>query len=204
MNLVEVTSPPDLRWDAAAERQFREGLHYHLPGVRLVSIVARQVRLESGDTGADALTARAIALVATLGKDLRDSTETVLFERAATAPPSVEDPTDALLREGALRLAGPGRFAYAGKLAYLMQRLDAFLGDFTASRGAEVETFPTTVATRTLMRSGYLRAFPQHALFVAPAALSAESLHALGAAESVSDIGDARARRDPRALQRRR
>ncbi len=194
MTVVEVTVPAELRWDATAERQFREGLPYHLPGARLASIEARLVRLECGETGAEALTAGAIALLTTISRDLRDATEIVLFERPAPPLSWLADPTEALLREGALRWAGPARFVYAGKFAHLMNRLDHFLGEYASSSGAEPEAYPTTVATRTLMQCGYLRAFPQHALFVAPAALSAESLHAMGVIDFVGKIGEAPAR----------
>ncbi len=183
MTRVAVAVPDEIRWDALTMRQFREAAASQLPPARGVRIDGRAIELDvDGDDGAP-IASRALDLAATIARDLRDAGEHLLFEHLPAPLRAREEPTAALLRRGDLLRTGPARFAYGGELAALLEGLDALLRDFASGLGAESRQYPTTVGTGSLIRSGYLKAFPQHALFVAPAGRSADGLHALGALE---------------------
>jgi seryl-tRNA synthetase len=64
----------------------------------------------------------------------------------------------------------------------MMEALDRLLSTYAGGRGAEPQLYPVTVSATSLLRSGYLKTFPQHAYFVAPAAFSRESLERIAAA----------------------
>lgn len=184
--LVEI--PADVRWDAAAIKQFVENAPYLLNGAKIVDISDRSVRIDQRADLPHDSAERLIALVKSIGSNLRDSTDQLLFEHAAKRMEHRCDPMPFLSDHRCVVRTGPGRFVYAGLMQKLMTALDGVLFDYALSTAAEPQSYPTTVSTESLVRSGYLKAFPQHALFAAPAAFSQESLSKIGQCRGVTDL----------------
>lgn len=176
----------DIRWDELTIRRFTENAPYFL-GASVCAIDARQVTLEVSDgaTHAD-LEQRGDSLARSIAAELRDATESLLFEHAPASDATHEDPMRELLATRAVVRNGRGRYAYSGLMLTLLEGLDALVLAHSRELGAEPQIYPATVDAATLLRSGYLKAFPQHAYFVAPAAMTEGSLARVAAAGDVS------------------
>jgi hypothetical protein len=188
MKRILVDIPPELRWDAAAIKEFRENAPYYLADARISAIDGRKVAFEAPDDSIDEhVRTQSELLARTIATNLRDALETVLFEHStpSTAHP---DPMLALRSSGAAVQTGRGRFVYGGVLLQLLDALDALLSEYALGAGSEAQAYPSTVGASTLIRSGYLKAFPQHAFFVAPAARSPTSLHEIGRCTEAADL----------------
>jgi hypothetical protein len=68
---------------------------------------------------------------------------------------------------------------YGGRVKLLVDALDARLARFAIERGAVSQNYPSTVSRESMVRSGYLRAFPHHAMFVAASTEDAAGLKAI-------------------------
>ena len=188
MNVIRFTVPQDVRWDAIALRQFSESVPYYLAGARVLSCSGRELAIAGVDRD-DSLRIllEAEVLVRSIGAELRDSEEVLLYE--SRPPRSAHgDPMAQLLSSGYATRTGVGRFSYSGTLLKLLNCLDQFLGRFAADLGADAHLYPTTVSTESLIRSGYLNGFPQHALFVAPVGYSARQLLHVGRCTDVAQL----------------
>jgi len=192
MTRVLIEIPGELRWDAAAVKEFSENAPYYLADVRLIAIEGRTVTLEGqSDQVSDNLRRQVESLALTISKNLRDAREQLLFEHL-TPPSAQPDPMPALLASDTVIRTGRARFVFRGEMFQVLEGLDRMLLGHAREVAAEPQSYPATVHARTLMQSGYLKAFPQHAFFVAPAARSATSLHEIGACTETSDLDRAR------------
>lgn len=182
--LVEI--PPDIRWDDIVAKHFRENAPYYAPGCRIVSADGRALLIElAGDL--DGARLSLVALARKIATDLRDSAEQVLYEH--DVPKSQHpDPMIRLVQDRNAIRTGPGRFVYGGQLLSLLDALDRFFRDYSLEVGSEPLMCPSSVATESLLRSGYLRAFPHHAFFAAPAAASRSRLDLIAACTSMEQL----------------
>ncbi len=189
MTTLVLQIPTDVRWDEAATKQFAENAPYYLDGSLVVAIADRAITLEvPHEARAADLQTKVESLARTISRTLRDTQETVLFEHTHAANEQESDPLTDLLDNGFLIQTGRGRFVYQGMLLELLNALDIFVASHARDSGAEFQLYPTTVAADTLIRSGYLKAFPHHGFFVAPAACNAESLASLMQCREASDL----------------
>jgi hypothetical protein len=77
--------------------------------------------------------------------------------------------TNALLDSGALKRNLSGDFSYSGPLASFIFNLDSMLQAEFTKIGAVNELYSPFVSIDAIVKLGYLKSFPHHALFVAPA-----------------------------------
>jgi seryl-tRNA synthetase len=193
MNRHSLDVPAELRWDDVVAKELRENLPYFLPQGRLVAIDGRTIEVEAAATVPAAQAAAAVAaLLRKVAANLRDSRETVLLEQARDRG-AHPDPMPALLASGALVQTGVAQFVYGGTLLSLLEGIDRLLLRHALELDATPQCYPVTVRAATLIESGYLRSFGQHAFFVAPIARSAQALERLGA---VTDGGALEAAND--------
>lgn len=194
MSHVSISIPEGVRWDELVVRRFLENAPYYLDGARVHSIAGREVRFEAVAAPSD-LQARGEALARRIAGELRDAAEVIVAEYLPPGPlPRHPDPTPTLIAARALIRTGRGRFVYGGLLLGVMESLDRIVARYAAERGAEPQLYPATVNAATLIRSGYLQTFPQHAYFVAPAALASESLAGIAGSASVDSLSSPGAR----------
>jgi seryl-tRNA synthetase len=177
-----------LRWDDAAIKLFSENAPYYIAGGRVANVEGRTIEIEAIEVDEAEVLRQGELLVRKVATSLRAAAENVLAEYIAAPATALPDPMPYLLSNNFLVLTGRGRFIYTGPMLQLMEALDRFLSNYAAQIGAEPHAYPTTVGTKTLLQSGYLKAFPQHALFVAPAAFSASSLTTIGQCSSAGDL----------------
>lgn len=189
MKLIACHIPAEIRWDESVIKEFKEGFAYYVDG-HLINIEGRTIRLET-QSEHPAAQLQVASLAGRIAARWRDANDALLFEHSADRESVGVDPMPYLIEKGHVLQTGRGRFVYGGIVAKLLVALDSFIGSYARRRGAQELVFPTSVATETLLRSGYLRSFPHHALFVAPAKLSSRSLDYIGNCVSVSEI-DAR------------
>ncbi len=188
MTSLSLEIAPDIRWDDAAIKQFCEGVPYHVAGGRVTAVKGRTVSVEVSSVEIAGARERLTDLARTISRNLRDAAETVLFEYLGESVAARPDPMPALLESRAAIPTGRARFVYDGTLAELLYALDRFLETYACSVGARRQIYPTTVETASLIRSGYLGSFPQHAFFVAPVAQSAANLAAIARATEESGV----------------
>jgi seryl-tRNA synthetase len=171
--------PLDLRWDREIIKVFLESAPYHLNGL-IPAVSERSISVSGvpsvplGRPVHDILT----DILSNLVRGYRDVTEQPLGEHKSSRAYAVVDPFATLLEQGALRPSSPGVFGYSGAFLDRMSALDALIADFARSLGAVEEVYPSTVPTAFLARAGYLKSFPHHAMFVAPARYRQESIEA--------------------------
>ena len=191
MTRMKIEIPTDVRWDEATAKQFIESAPYFIDKatIRAASVDGRSVMLDSaGDVAVDELQRNVESLARRIARNLRDARETMLVEYLPESVAIHPDPMLALAASGSLHQTGRGRFVYGRSLLELLEALDRFVYAYAIGIGAEPQAYPTTVDALTLIQSGYLKAFPQHALFVAPVACSAESLAEIGRCTSPNDL----------------
>lgn len=169
--------PQAMRWDTEIIKAFEECAPYYFGGVS-PSVDGRHIRLKGrprdrfeGDP--EQILAR---LIADLVRGYRDATERPLREHLSSRPFPETDPFPALVDARAVVPAGPGRFSYHGEFLGMMEGLDRLIRERAQARDAVEEVYPATVPTDFLRRSGYLKSFPHHAFFVAPARFEQRAL----------------------------
>jgi hypothetical protein len=195
MTAHSILIPDAVRWDELAVRRFVENAPYYLDGSHVRTIRGRVVELDGGANVAPVeLELRVQGLAQRIAGELRDAAETILAEYTPEPFPAVPDPMPSLLASRALVNTGRGRFVYGGLLLQIMDSLDRMIARYALQYGAEPQLYPATVSVDTLIRSGYLTTFPQHAYFVAPAALAGDSLAGIAASARASDLDSPLAR----------
>jgi seryl-tRNA synthetase len=189
MTSQKIVIPEGVRWDDLAVRRYRENAPYFLNGLLVRGVYGRVVELEGSMSGeANELQFRGEALARKIAEELRDSMETIVAEFATEPRCIAPDPMPALLASRSLVQTGLGRFVYGGIFLELMEALDSLVAAFAVDRGAAPQLYPTTVKVDTLVRSGYLKTFAQHAYFVAPAGLSSVSVASVAATNSAAEL----------------
>jgi len=76
------------------------------------------------------------------------------------------DPYKSLLESGDIQMTLPGVPILRYGALKLFKGIDGYLLDYALKLGCREEIYPTTLPTLSLLKSGYLNGFPQHALFV--------------------------------------
>lgn len=187
--------PAGLRWDEVAARRFMENAPYYLEGAQVVGIEGRDVEVEiTGGVDVPRMQSACEALASRISGELRDSAEELVTEFQVAPQEPRPDPMPTLLASGDVVRTGRGRFAYGGRFLRILEALDRRIADYAAERGAESRLYPVTVNAATLLRSGYLKTFPQHAYFVAAAGYSCASLEGIAKAGDVTDLASPGAR----------
>jgi seryl-tRNA synthetase len=189
MKVLPLSIPAELRWDESVMRTFAENLPYRVSGARAVLMGERLLELQlPDDLDADASLREARELIAKIVAGLRDGRERVLHEFYPATATIWPDPMAALTGSGEVKFTGRGRAVYGGITKLAVDALDELLERLAIEHGAVPQNYPSTVNQTSMIRCGYLRAFPHHAMFVAATAESSQALK--GVAESVegSDI----------------
>ena len=180
--------PSALRWDGEVIKSFVESAPYYLGGL-FPEVVDRCVTLKGRPQ--PALVEDPVEIVARLVADLargyRDATERLLREHASSRPPPIGDPYDQLVDARHVIPAGPGRFSYHGEFRAKLECLDGLIRSHAHGRRAIEEIYPATVPADLLRRVGYLKSFPHHAFFVAPARFDQGSLQAAQDGQNVAE-----------------
>ena len=90
-----------------------------------------------------------------------------------------EDPYPELTENSLVIMTSPGVPVYQGLALNLITGLDKYFREYALTLGADEHMYPTTLPTLSLIRSGYLKSFPQHALLVGTIHHDLESLKAI-------------------------
>lgn len=195
MNSVEWSVPENIRWDAEVQKSFEECAPYHLRGAT-PKINHRQICFDiptEVDKDWDAIGALS-ELVNKLARGMRDIRETLLDEHASGRTYQGRDPFEVLEEDGAIVQSSPGRYIYSGAFLDALNLLDRHIRNYALAIGAKEEVYPATVPTALLQRSGYLKSFPQHAFFVAPARLNEKAIAAVQQGRLVNNVEGADSR----------
>jgi seryl-tRNA synthetase len=172
--------PEALRWDEEIIKVFVETAPYHFGGVRPL-VNDRQILISGVPRMplADSLEDKLAKLVADIVRGYRDVKSIKLEEHQSSRTYAAEDPFTSLMADRQITESSPGVFNYAGDVVLCLKAIDQFLSKFGETLGAAEEVYPTTLPSVTLHRSGYLKSFPHHALFVAPVRFSEKSVKAV-------------------------
>lgn len=92
-----------------------------------------------------------------------------------------------LLKNNEINQNDKGKFIYRKNFKTLFFLLDNFIKKKAIQIGACEEIFPSTLKKSTLIKSKYLRSFPQHAYFVAPTKIDHRVLKKLNNSEFKSE-----------------
>jgi seryl-tRNA synthetase len=189
MKVLKLPIAEGQRWDESVQRAFAENLPYRLTGARAVASGERELELHLPDElDMDVAKREADALLSTVVAGLRDGRERVLREHNPATVMARLDPMAALVAKGEVRFTGRGRAVYGGCTKLLVDTLDVWLARLAMARGAVAQNYPTTVDRNSMVRAGYLRAFPHHAMFVAATAENSGSLNTVAATAAGVDI----------------
>ena len=171
--------PEDLRWDSEIIKAFLECAPYHLHGMR-PEVSGRNILVSGVPEKPLPGSAYDIvgSVVTSLVRGYRDVTSRLLGEHASKRVYAKIDPFETLIDQGAIRQSSAGVFNYGGTFLAAMRSVDALISNFAQSLGAVEEAYPSTVPTTSLVRAGYLKSFPHHALLVAPIQYNRHSIEA--------------------------
>ena len=73
-----------------------------------------------------------------------------------------------MIKNNEINQTDRGKFIYRKNFAKVFFSLDSFIKKEAIKNGATEEIYPSTLKKSTLVKSKYLRSFPQHAYFIAP------------------------------------
>jgi seryl-tRNA synthetase len=171
--------PESLRWDEDIIKAFQECAPYHLGG-RIPVIHGREIRVATDS--ANPLPANVLekigTVIANLVRGFRDIRSVPLNAYQSPRSYADADVFAALEARAEVILSSPGVYRYAGGFLATMRALDALIADFAYGIGAVEEDYPAILPIALLHRSGYLKAFPHHALFVAPVRFDQDAISA--------------------------
>jgi seryl-tRNA synthetase len=171
--------PESLRWDEDIIKAFQECAPYHLGG-HIPVIDGRDIRVIADP--AHPLPSNAQEKIGTVITDLvrgfRDIRSVTLNAYQARRSYTGADIFAALEARAEITPSSPGVYQYSGRFLAAMRALDALIAKFADGIGAVEEDYPATLPTALLHRSGYLKAFPHHALFVAPVRYDQDAISA--------------------------
>ena len=170
------------RWDEDFTKSIHESLPYYVEGFRRANFSHDGVEIffESSRISDEEQRAKVKELIFSIAKSFRSIKSKKIKSNNPIREIEALDPYPDLLEKGDIKATGRGKFVYAGDVARVFEAIDSKVLEFCQSIGARSELYPTTVQTKTLLRSGYLEMHPQFAYFVAPAHLDQESLISIG------------------------
>lgn len=177
--------PPDLKEEAV--KTLLEQLPYIGPEVKEFGRDGSEifVVLDSSARDAASIEATLAKLVGQLQRSYAKMRRDIIFEHKPALPPGT-DPMPYLRRSGQALETGPGRFTVQGELWRIMRGLDRFFHVYALSLGAVEQHHPTTVPVASMIETGYLGAFPQHALLVSTFHNEIDNLAAVATAPAES------------------
>jgi len=119
--------------------------------------------------------------------------EKIIHERRTSGSAGCPTSYDDLRARGDVTPLGDGLHSYAGTTGRLFRAMGELFRREACALGAEELQFPTLIRADTLLKTGYLRGFPQHCQFVSPLDGCESNLRAFRAgidrcAESIAEI----------------
>lgn len=183
--MLKVDLKTELSQDA--QKSLREQVYYLHPRVKSVSFSESLLLIDiDDDSDRESISQAARALAERTEKSFRRAREKTLFEHAGSGTNKI-DPFPELIRRKDVRRHAPGIFTFQGEFLVLMQSLDAHFRDYALSIGATEQSYPPTVLASSMVRNGYLRSFPHHALLVAGVRRDADGVGGLAATRDAGE-----------------
>ncbi len=153
--------------DAEARKSFLENLYYIDPRIVAArfSDAGLEVDVRDGDLSED-LCGRIDELARETAVSFEKVQSQILFTQDGRGEADARDPFDHLLATRQVVPLGPGTYAYQGGFLATVRALDRAFCRMGLDMGAVEQEYPTTVSLPSMMKNGYLAAFPQHAYLV--------------------------------------
>ncbi|MGD9601771.1 MAG: hypothetical protein AB7O21_02130 [Gammaproteobacteria bacterium] len=182
MNEILIEYPPGWRGNPELEKDVGEKIYYLSRLITGFSFTAQGLRLnlEAGRLDLVALKEDALELLRMLSASYQRATHTILAEGSGALEPAF-DAFSALVSDRQIKMTLPGVPALRGDFLMLLQALDRAFREYGQGLGACEQRYGTTLPTRSLIDSGYLQSFPQHALLVGAIHHDLDSLQAIAA-----------------------
>jgi hypothetical protein len=178
---LRVLIPADTRWDREVQKSLHEALPYYVPHYTDASFGDNAISVTSRLPLADEKATESVILklLLDISRSFRDATETKISANLSRGAIVTDDPFPILMSRGEIVSTGHGKFVYRGEFNRAFEGLDRRLRSVCEGFGASSETYPTTVQTKSLQDSGYLKLHPHLAFLAAPIKPDIESLKAL-------------------------
>lgn len=177
-----VKYPKDTVLSLDVQKEIAEVIRYIIPGIRGVHFDEEGLRLllNPGETPDSGATEKVRELI----KKCSDANKYVKHEVIAEDPGQDpihggRDPYEVLVESGQVVQVSPGVCTFSGKILDDMKWLDGFFYDYAEIYNCVEQKVPSTTPTLSLIKSGYLKSFPQHALLVGTVHHDLDSLNAL-------------------------
>lgn len=176
--IIRVAVPPGTRWDDEIQKAVHESLPYYVPEFDRAAFESEYVDVVCSGNFVDVEQIRVDieGLVAKIAKSFRDVTERSIFRSESVARLTQVDPFEVLVANRSVVQTGRGKFAYGKDFLRLFNAFDRLIEAFCLGLGAKAELYPSTVQSRSLIESGYLRSSPHLAFFVTSAHLERTAL----------------------------
>jgi len=117
-----------------------------------------------------------------------------ILESGSHVASNTVGPDEVLDESRQIYMSSPGVPIFTGDFLKVKTAIDNYIRDYALEFGCEEHLYPTTVPSKSLINSGYLGSFPQHALLVGTVHHDLESLRAIAkepeAYHDVSKIDD--------------
>lgn len=118
-------------------------------------------------------------LITRLVRNLRMTAHDILDGHDGMLAAGEGDPYEYLASTGQVVMSLPGVPIFRGEFLRVHNGIDMFLRRYALDLGCREEKYPTTLSTLSLLKSGYLQGFPQHALLVGAIHHDMDSLQAI-------------------------
>ena len=103
----------------------------------------------------------------------------ILYKHKTIKQKKLKNPFEFLIKNNQINQNDRGKFVYRKNFSKLFFALDTLIKKEAIKHGATEEIYPSTIKTSTLIKSKYLKSFPQHAYFVAPSKVDQKILKKL-------------------------
>ncbi len=176
---IEVQFPEGWSGSDAARKDVAEQIFYVSSAIVEFEFQTDGLTLTLSDEGdAEVIKRDAVELMQRCSDASKRTVDEVLeAEEFDINPP--EDPLGELVESGQVHFNGDGLPVLEGNFLRLFRALDREIVQYADSIGCKEQEYGTTVRTNWLLKNGYLKSFPQHAMMVGTIHRDFESLNAI-------------------------